>query len=235
MYGKVYLVPVPIGDEEIKSSIPGNVKEVVDCLNYFIVENVRTARRFIRKLSKDKDIDSITFFTLNKNTPTTKIAEFLNPAIQGNNIGIISEAGVPGVADPGGEIVSLAHKRDIEVIPLVGPSSIILALMASGFNGQNFAFRGYLPIKKHERIQALKRIEKTSKTEKQTQIFMEAPYRNNQLLSAILDACDNNTALCIASNITSSNEFIKTKIIGEWKKHIPDLNKQPTIFLLSAE
>lgn len=235
MYGKVYLIPVPIGDDEIKNTIPEKVNEVVDSLNYFIAENIRTARRFIRKLNKHKDIDSITFFTLNKNTPTNKIAEFLTPVKQGNNIGIISEAGVPGVADPGGEIVHLAHKKGINVIPLVGPSSIILALMASGFNGQNFAFHGYLPIKKHDRIHTLKKIEKISKAEHQTQIFMEAPYRNNQLLSAILDACDNNTSLCIASNITSSMEFIKTKKIEDWKKDRPDLNKQPTIFLLSAE
>ncbi|MFO8236112.1 MAG: SAM-dependent methyltransferase [Bacteroidales bacterium] len=234
MQGKIYLIPIPIGDDQLESTIPSKVPEVVRNLNHFIVENIRTARRYIRQLSREKNIDNIKFYILNKYTSEQEYANFFQPVNQGYDIGIISEAGVPGVADPGGEIVRLAHKKNIEIIPLVGPSSIILALMASGLNGQNFAFRGYLPIKKNERVKAIKQLEKISRTEGKTQIFMETPYRNMQLLSSLLDSCSSNSLLCIATNITSPNEFIKTQEIGKWKKNPPDLNKLPTIFLLYA-
>ena len=234
MKGTIYLIPTTLGDSEINSVLPETVRDTVDSISYFIVENLRTARRYIRKLLSEKDINGLTFFELNKHTDPKEIPSFIIPALSGNDIGIISEAGNPGIADPGSSIVKAAHMKNIKVVPLVGPSSVLLALITSGLNGQNFAFNGYLPVKPIERIKKLQFLEKRSKIENQTQIFMETPYRNMKMLEDILNTCRKNTLLCIAADITLKTEFIKTKTITEWKKHIPQINKRPAIFILHA-
>lgn len=232
MKAKIYLIPTTLGDSEISSVIPQNIKIIIEELDYFIVENIRTARRYIRKVSANKIIDNITFFELNKHTKASELSAYLQAAMEGNNIGIISEAGNPGIADPGADIVNIAHRKGIQVVPLVGPSSILLALISSGLNGQNFAFNGYLPIKQNERQKKIQFLEKRSKTENQSQIFMETPFRNMKMLDDIIASCRNNTLLCIATDITLNSEFIKTKTISEWKKSKPEINKRPTIFIL---
>jgi 16S rRNA (cytidine1402-2'-O)-methyltransferase len=199
-----------------------------------VVENTRSARRFLSKLKLSHPIDSLVFTELNEHTPVAEVSHLLAPLLQGFDVGVISEAGVPAVADPGAALVSAAHERGIRVVPLVGPSSILLALMASGFNGQSFAFSGYLPIKSDERLRSLKRLERLS-AEGQTQIFMEAPYRNNKLLADIINACNPHTKLCIAADITLESELIATKALSEWKKGTPDLNKRPCIFLMQRQ
>ncbi len=229
---KLYLVPNLLSQNDWQKSLPSNIINVLSETRFFIVENIRTARRFMKKVNKDIDIDSLTFFELNKHTSPGEIPSFLKPLEKEEDVALISEAGCPGVADPGAEIVKLAHQKGIQVEPMVGPSSIILALMASGFNGQNFTFNGYLPVKSDERVRALNLIEKKAKNEKQTQIFIETPYRNNQLLKDILKTCSNASKLCIAANLTGENEYIKTMTIGEWKEGIPNLHKQPAIFLI---
>ena len=234
MKGKLYLVPIPLGNCSSEFVIPNDVSRIISNLNHFIVENTRTARRYIRSMDAQKNIDKITFFVLNKHTQPRDMEAFLDPANNGYNMGIISEAGVPAIADPGAELVSLAHETGIEVIPLVGPSSILLSLMASGLNGQSFTFHGYLPIKNNERIQKLKSIEKESQKENKTQIFMETPYRNNKLFADILKTCKIKTRLCVASNITLKDEYIKTKTIEKWKQEEINLHKKPTVFLLLA-
>ncbi len=233
--GKIYLIPTTLGDSEIKSVIPANVVDIIESLQFFIVENIRTARRYIRKVSKTKNIDEITFFELNKHTKPEEISGFLKPCLSGNPVGIMSEAGNPGIADPGASVIAEAHKKNIDVIPLVGPSSILLALISSGMNGQNFAFNGYLPVKDNERIRKIQELEKKSITENQTQIFMETPFRNMKMLDSVLKTCKKNTLLCIAADITLKTEFIKTKTIGEWKKQKPQINKRPSIFILQAQ
>ena len=235
MKAKLYLIPTTLGESEIKTVIPGHIKAIVENTNYFIVENIRSARRYIRKLSAKKVIDDITFFELNKHTKASDISGFLQPIISGNDIGIISEAGNPGIADPGADVVSIAHRKNIPVIPLVGPSSILLALISSGLNGQNFAFNGYLPVKPQERINKIQFLENRSKAENQSQIFMETPYRNMKMLNDILNSCKKSTLLCIASDITLETEFIKTKMIADWKKQNIQINKRPTIFILQAQ
>ncbi len=232
MKGKLYLIPATLGDSKIEAVIPESVKNIVNSINHYIVENQRTARRYLKKLGIKTPIDKLTFYTLNKHTLPDEINNFLQPVFQGRNVGIISEAGCPGIADPGSEIVKLAHQKNIRVIPLTGPSSIFLALMASGMNGQNFAFVGYLPIKKDEKLKRIRFLENRSFAENQTQIFIEAPYRNQHLLNDILKTCQSNTLLCLSVNITLEKEFIQTKTISEWKKNIPDINKMPAIFLL---
>ncbi len=233
--GKIYLIPTTLGDSEIKSVIPANVVDIIESLQFFIVENIRTARRYIRKVSKTKNIDEITFFELNKHTKPEEISGFLKPCLSGNPVGIMSEAGNPGIADPGASVIAEAHKKNIDVIPLVGPSAILLALISSGMNGQNFAFNGYLPVKDNERIRKIQELEKKSITENQTQIFMETPFRNMKMLDSVLKTCKKNTLLCIAADITLKTEFIKTKTIGEWKKQKPQINKRPSIFILQAQ
>lgn len=228
----IYLIPTTLGGSSISSVIPGDSETIISDIKFFIVENIRTARRFLKKVNRNIDIDELTFFELNKHTKRREIDNFLIPATAGHNIGVISEAGCPGIADPGAEIVKIAHEKNIRVVPLTGPSSIILSLMASGMNGQNFAFIGYLPVKKPERIKKIREIENYSFTNRQTQIFIEAPYRNNKLLEDIIKTCNDNTRLCIACDITMGSEFIKTKSVRNWRKSIPDINKRPTIFLL---
>lgn len=231
MKGKLYLIPTTIGDTPVNHVIPQLNLSIINQIKYYIVENERTARRSLIKMGIKIPIDDLEFFLLNKHTRKEDIPEFLKFTDK-YDLGLISEAGVPAVADPGSEIVSLAHERNIEVIPLTGPSSILLALMASGLNGQNFAFAGYLPVNKSERILRIRQLEQRSKAENQSQLFIETPYRNNQLLETVLNTCLPDTQLCIATDITNQNAFIKTRSILAWRKKKPDLNKRPTIFIL---
>ncbi|MDR0865264.1 MAG: SAM-dependent methyltransferase [Candidatus Symbiothrix sp.] len=233
MAASLFLLPVTLGETALSKVLPPYNKEVIVSLKYFIVENVRTARRFLKQTDPGMNIDELTFFTLNKYTTKEELSGFLDPVNEGHSIGIISEAGCPAIADPGADVVAMAQQKGIQVVPLVGPSSILLALMASGFNGQNFAFLGYLPIDNEQRIKTLKLLEQRISSEKQTQLFIETPYRNNKLLEDILKTCKPSTQLCIAADITLETEYIKTKSIGEWKKKTPDLSKRPCIFAMN--
>ncbi len=228
----LYLIPSTLGDTPIEKVLPPYNTEIVSRLRFFIVENVRTARRFLKKCRSDIAIDGLTFFELNKHTDRNDIPQFLQPLKEGNSMGIISEAGCPSVADPGAEIVALAHREGYKVVPLVGPSSLLLALMASGFNGQSYAFNGYLPIDGNERAKAIKKLEMRAYNENQTQLFIETPYRNQKLAEDILLHCKPQTRLCIAMNITCEDEYIATKTVKEWKNRLPDMNKKPCVFLL---
>lgn len=231
--GNLYLIPSFISETSIPGSLPSLNQEIIKGLDVFIVEELRTARRYLRSIGFSKDFDTILFFELNEHTNLTEIRDFLQPVLDGKNAGLISEAGTPCVADPGAELVMLAHQKGIRVIPLTGPNSIILALMASGLNGQNFIFHGYLPIDKVERKQAIKSLEKDIQTFGRTQIFIEAPYRNVALFDALISNCSNDIKLCIACNITSTDEFIQTKSINDWSKENPDIHKKPAVFLLN--
>lgn len=228
----LYLLPVTLGDTPIESVLPSYNKEVILAIQHFIVEDVRSARRFLKKVDRNIDIDSLTFYTLNKHTSPEDISGYLKPLQAGLSMGIISEAGCPAVADPGADVVSIAQRMNLKVVPLVGPSSIILSVMGSGFNGQSFAFNGYLPIESVERVKCLKVLEQRIYIEHQTQIFIETPYRNNKMLEDILQNCRPQTKLCIAANITCDGEYIKTKTVKDWKGKTPDLTKIPCIFLL---
>jgi 16S rRNA (cytidine1402-2'-O)-methyltransferase len=231
--GKLYLIPTIIGEGTEYKTLPSFVSDKIKDINIFIVENIRTSRRFIKKMYKEKDIDSTLFYSYGKHDKLDLQEEFLPHIYQGKDVGVISEAGVPCVADPGSKIVNFAHMFQIEVVPLVGPSSILLALISSGLNGQNFAFIGYLPIEKSERSRRIKDLEILSRKTKQTQIFMETPYRNLQLFESVLKVCSNSTQLCVASNITLNSENIKTKTIEEWQSSPkPNIHKIPTIFLI---
>ena len=233
--GILYLVPTTLGESGTAHVIPADVAAIVKEIKYFIVENIRTARRYLRKLDPTIQIDNLIFFELNQHTNSSQTDEFLQPVIDGYDVGIISEAGCPGIADPGAEVVKKAHTRKIKVIPLVGPSSILLSLMASGMNGQNFAFIGYIPVKQLDRIKAIRELEKRSGLEKQTQIFIEAPYRNVPLLTDLISTLSDQTRLCIACDITLDSEYIKTQTVAQWKHGVPDLNKRPTIFLVQKD
>ena len=232
MAASLFLIPTTLGDTAISKVLPDYNKTVILSVKHFIVENIRTARRFLKKTEPDMDINSLTFFTLNKHTSKESIAGFLKPVEEGYSVGIISEAGCPAIADPGAEVVALAQQKNIQVIPLVGPSSILLALMASGFNGQSFTFHGYLPIENDQRIKTLKTLEQRIHSENQTQLFIETPYRNNKILEDILKTCKPSTKLCIAADITLDCEYIKTLSVSDWKKQKPDLSKRPCIFAL---
>jgi 16S rRNA (cytidine1402-2'-O)-methyltransferase len=227
---KLFLIPTILAQDTQNQVLSPQIKEVVGQINTFFVEEIRTARRFISSLKINKIIDEITFIELNKDTPHEQTLKTLKSLK--TDAGIISEAGCPGIADPGAVAVGIAHHLGIQVVPLVGPSSILMALMASGLNGQSFVFHGYLPIERPFRIKQIKQLEQDSKRKSQSQIFMETPYRNNQLLEDILQNLENSTLLCIASNITASDELIKTLPIGQWKKQKPDLHKKPTIFII---
>ncbi len=228
----LYLIPVTLGETPIEQVLPSYNKEIILEIRHFIVEDVRSARRFLKKVERTIDIDTLTFVTLNKHTSPEEIAGMLRPLENGMPMGVISEAGCPAVADPGADVVAIAQRKGLRVIPLVGPSSIILSVMASGFNGQSFAFHGYLPIEGNERVKRLKELENRIYNEHQTQLFIETPYRNNKLLDDILKTCRPQTKLCIASNITCPDESICTKSVQEWRKQIPHLDKVPSIFLL---
>jgi 16S rRNA (cytidine1402-2'-O)-methyltransferase len=233
MSGKIYLIPTTLGSDDWESVIPPKVIEITRSLRHFVVEDIRTARRYLARIKATTPIDSIEFYTLNEHTGTQEVERLLEPLLNEYDVGIISEAGVPVVADPGANLVRLAHSHGIEVIPLTGPSSVILALMASGLNGQNFAFLGYLPVKPDERRRRLRHIEQVSRNEKQTQIFIEAPYRNNQLLRDIIATCSDETHLTVACELTTQHEFVRTKRIGDWKRTpIPDINKKNVCFCL---
>jgi 16S rRNA (cytidine1402-2'-O)-methyltransferase len=229
--GSIYLVPVTLGDDNFSYVIPEKALEIVRRLRFFIVEDLRSARRFLRLIDKSFPIDSSVFFELNEHTGDEDISHFLEPVISGSDTGLMSEAGLPGIADPGARIVSLAHRHRIKVTPLSGPSSIILALISSGLNGQNFSFNGYLPVKPDERAAKLKELEKASK-KGFSQIFMETPYRNQKMLETIFETCHNNTLLCIAADITLPAESIATMRISEWKRNKPDLNGRLVVFVL---
>ncbi len=232
MKGKLYLIPATLGESDVNSVIPSKVFEIVETLDEFIVEQEKTARHFLKSIGYTKSFDSIILHPLNKHTSFDEILLYLDNAVKGKNIGMLSEAGCPCIADPGNVIVEMAHEKQIQVIPLVGPSSIYLSLMASGFNGQSFAFNGYLPIDKKDRARRIKELETIIYNRSQTQIFIETPYRNNQLIQDILKTCKGETKLCIASCVSLPDEFIVTKTINQWQFKIPDFNKKNCIFLL---
>ena len=231
--GKLYLIPSLLGETEPLEVLPMKVKKVIDFTNHFIVENEKSARAFIKKVLPSKSQPELQLSVLNKYTEDTEHSKMLDPCLEGNPVGIISEAGVPCLADPGSDIVNIAHEKGIEVVPLSGPSSILMALIASGLNGQQFSFNGYLPIEMGLRKRKLASLEKLS-AKGHTQIFMETPYRNMKILDDILAVCNHNTKLCIAADISLPTEFIKTKTIREWRFKIPDLHKRPTIFVMQA-
>jgi len=231
MTGSIYLIPVTLGGDDFLKVIPEKVISLTKLLRFFIVEDIRSARRFLRLIDKGFPINDTVFFELNKHTAESEISNYLAPVLKGSDIGVMSEAGLPGIADPGARIISLAHQKNIKVIPLSGPSSIILALISSGFNGQNFSFNGYLPVKPAEKIAKIRELEKKSR-EGYTQIFMETPYRNQKMFESIIATCDNETMLCIASDITLPSEFIRTMKISEWKRNIPSLNDKLVVFVM---
>ncbi len=233
--GKLYLIPTVIAEDSHKETLTSPIKKAIQEIDIFIVENIKSARRNIKKIFNEKNIDRITFLLNGKHDKINLEKDFLANILLNKNIGLLSDAGLPCIADPGAKIVSYAHEFQVDIVPLVGPSSIFLALMSSGFNGQNFTFNGYLPIEKRNRIDKLKYFEKIILSKKQTQIFIETPYRNNQLFESILQTCSNSIKLCIACNLTSSNEYIKTKYIYEWKSKKIKLEKKPTIFLLGFD
>ncbi|MBS2097705.1 SAM-dependent methyltransferase [Carboxylicivirga linearis] len=234
MKGQLYMIPNTMGESAIEYNLPADVIDIIKSLKYYVVENIRSARRFLKKVDKEIDIDELTFFVLDKHTKPNDIPSFLRPLHDGKNMGMLSEAGCPGVADPGADIAKLAHENKINVIPLVGPSSILMSVMASGLNGQSFAFHGYLPVKKGEAPKAIKALEDRSRKENQTQLFIEAPYRNMRMLQDIVQTCSPKTRLCIACDITLDTEYIVTKTIAQWKGKLPDINKRPAIFLILA-
>ncbi|MDH6305734.1 16S rRNA (cytidine1402-2'-O)-methyltransferase [Parabacteroides sp. PF5-5] len=232
MQASLFLIPVTLGDTELRRVLPEYNRDVILQIKHFIVENVRTARRFLKKTEPSINIDELTFYELNKHTSPEDISGYLIPLSKGEHVGVISEAGCPAIADPGADIVAIAQKKKYPVVPLVGPSSILMSLMASGFNGQSFAFHGYLPIDSPERTNAIKQLENRIYTENQTQMFIETPYRNHKLAEELIRTCRPSTKLCIASNITCEDEYIQTRPVKEWNGKTPDLNKKPTIFLL---
>ncbi|MDH6343626.1 16S rRNA (cytidine1402-2'-O)-methyltransferase [Parabacteroides sp. PFB2-12] len=232
MQPALYLIPVTLGETSHEQVLPAYNREVIITLRHFIVENIRTARRFLKKTAPAIVIDDLTFYELNKHTTPEEVTGYLAPLAKGESVGIISEAGCPAIADPGADVVAMAQRQGYRVVPLVGPSSILMALMASGFNGQSFAFHGYLPIDGNERTQMIKKLEGRVYGENQTQLFIETPYRNNKLAEELLRTCRPGSRLCIASNITCEDESIRTRTIKEWQGKLPDMNKKPTIFLL---
>lgn len=231
----LYLIPVTLGDSPLTNVLPAHNKEVILGIRHFIVEEVRTARRFLKQVDRDINIDDLTFYPMGKHADATRFSKYLDPLRAGQSMGVISEAGCPAVADPGADVVAIAQREGLHVVPLVGPSSILLAVMGSGFNGQSFAFHGYLPINPSDRAKRLKQLESRSAAEHQTQLFIETPYRNHKIIADILTTCNPRTRLCIASGLTTSQEFLKSKTIKEWKQTPPpDLNKIPTIFAIYA-
>lgn len=228
----LYLIPVTLSDVPLSQVLPAANIEVVRGISHFIVENVRSARRFLKRCDRDIDIDQLTFYELNQHTDPKDIASYLAPLEAGQPMGVISEAGCPAIADPGADVVAIAQRRGLTVVPLVGPSSILMGLMASGFNGQSFAFVGYLPIEASARARRLKELEQRILRDDQTQIFIETPYRNNTLLADLVKHLPGNLRLCVASDITGENEHIVTRTIAQWAAQKPDFGKTPTIFLL---
>ncbi|MDD3272753.1 MAG: SAM-dependent methyltransferase [Bacteroidales bacterium] len=230
--GILYLLPTPLGSEDLSEVIPEGVLRIIPNLRYFFVEELRSGRRFLSAAGHRGQIESLNLFELNEHSKEIELDDYIKILEEGNDAGLLSEAGIPAVADPGASLVALAHNRGIRVVPMSGPSSIILALAGSGMNGQNFQFHGYLPVKTEERRGSIKRVEALSKSTGASQIFIETPYRNNSILSDILDICSPGTKLCIAANITLEDSFVVTKSVAEWRRERPDLNKKPCVFIL---
>lgn len=231
----LYLIPVTLGDSPLQQVLPAHNKEVILGIKHFIVEEVRTARRFLKQVDRSINIDELMFCPMGKHADAALFSKYLEPLRKGESIGVISEAGCPAVADPGADVVAIAQREGLKVVPLVGPSSILLAVMGSGFNGQSFAFHGYLPISPAERAKRIKQLESRSAAEHQTQLFIETPYRNHKMIADLLATCNPRTRLCIASGLTTEQEFLRSKTIKEWKQTPPpDLNKIPTIFAIYA-
>ena len=230
--GKLYLIPTTLGETSALEVIPLSVKKVIELVDHYIVENEKTARRSIKAISPGKSQPKLQIRLLNKYTDELELPSYLDPCFEGISIGLLSEAGVPGVADPGADVVKIAHQKGIQVVPLVGPSSILMAMMSSGMNGQNFAFNGYLPIEQKQRKMELKRLEKLSFETGQSQLFIETPYRNDKMLMDIVNTVRPDTLVCIACDITLPTEFIQTKKASFWKTNLPDLHKRPAIFII---
>lgn len=229
----LYLIPVSLGGNDLSRVLPSYNKEVILSIRHFIVEEVRTARRFLKQVERTIDIDSLTFYPIGKHSDQSRVSSYLVPLRKGLPVGVISEAGCPAVADPGADVVAIAQREGLKVVPLVGPSSILLSVMASGFNGQSFAFHGYLPIDAAARAKRLRQLEARAAAENQTQLFIETPYRNAKLFADICSACGERTRLCVAAGLTTNKEYIRTRTIGEWKRSgLPDLGKIPAIFLI---
>lgn len=229
----LYLIPVLLGDTELRQVLPDYNREVILGIRHFVVEDVRSARRFLKRVEKSIDIDSLSFYPMGKHADHNLYAQYLEPLRRGESVGVLSEAGCPAVADPGADVVRVAQQEGLRVIPLVGPSSILLAVMGSGFNGQSFAFNGYLPIDSGERVRKLKQLEARAIAEKQTQLFIETPYRNAKLMADILHTCKPATRVCVAAGLTTEQEFLRTLTVQQWKKtSLPDLSKIPTIFAI---
>lgn len=228
----LYLIPCSLGETSFDRILPAHNTQIVSAIKHFIVEDLRSARRFLKKTNPEIIIDELTFFVLNQHTTPAEISTFIKPMQQGFDMGVISEAGCPAIADPGADVVAIAQSLQYKVVPLIGPSSILLALMASGFNGQSFAFVGYLPVQPADRVKALKKLENRVYAEHQSQLFIETPYRNMKMVEDILAHCQPNTKLCIAADITLETEYIVTKTVKAWKGTLPDLSKRPTLFIL---
>ena len=233
--GKLYLIPTRLGDNAPLEVLPISIKKILDRVDHYIVENEKTARRFIKKVNSGKSQASLNISILNKFTQESEIPSFLDPCLENKDVGLLSEAGCPGIADPGAEVVKIAHNNNIRVVPLVGPSSILLALMSSGMNGQSFTFNGYLPIDRGDRKASLKKLERISFENNQAQLFIETPYRNNKMLEDICSILNQNTRVCVACDITLPTEFIKTKTVSEWKNITVDLHKRPAIFIIQKD
>ena len=232
MKGRLFLIPSPLGDNEPAEVIPAGVLSMLPSISTYVVEAVRTARRYLSAAGLKGHVQDLEFHELNEHTTPEEVEALMKLFDDGRDVGLITEAGLPAVADPGAQLVRLCHRHGVEVVPMSGPSSLMLALMASGLNGQSFAFLGYLPAKTEERRQALRSIEKHSSTARQTKIFIETPYRNDSLLADILSVCRADTEFCIAANITMPDAFIRTKTAGEWKKSVPTIGKRPCVFLI---
>ena len=233
-FGKLYLIPTTLGESAPLEVLPISIKRAVENIDNYIAENEKTARRFIKSINPNKSQPDLHFDVLNKFTEPSEVPNYLNPCLNGLDVGLLSEAGCPAIADPGANVVRIAHEKKVQVIPLVGPSSILLAMMASGMNGQNFAFNGYLPIDNAERKSALKKFERLSKEYGQSQIFIETPYRNDKLLAELTKVLQPSTQLCVAADISLQTETIYSKSIFEWKKITIDLHKRPAIFIIQA-
>lgn len=232
--GKLILIPTTLGDIAPLEVLPYSIKKAIETVDHYIVENEKSARRFIKRMNPNKTQGDLVVNTLNKFTDLAELPTYLNPCEAGHDVGLISEAGCPAIADPGADVVRLAHEKNIQVVPLVGPSSLLLAMMASGLNGQNFAFNGYLPIESSERRSAIKRLERISKEQGQTQLFIETPYRNDKLTAELLKVLRAETLLCIAVDITLPTEYIVTKTVADWRQTKLDLHKRPAIFIIQA-
>ena len=233
-FGTLYLIPTPLGENDISWVIPAAVRQCIAGLGNYIVEHPKTARQFLKQVGCILPLQEIRMQVLNEHTPLQEFANLLAPLLAGNDVGLLSEAGCPAVADPGAGLVRLAHQRNLRVVPFVGPSSILLALMASGLNGQRFVFHGYLPAEKNRRVSTIVELERDSIARDQTQIFIETPYRNQKLLESLVFTCHENTVLCVACNLTLASEYISTRTVKEWKRALPELHDKPAIFLLQG-